>query len=132
MEDNKSRNIDNRSKKEYDDKIRANNQIFTKKKIIFCVWQTRPLPIGKNDNPAKPRVNLAEADDITMAVISQVNIVANVSDWVIDLNATMHICVNRTDLVSYIQVNEGEEFVYLGDSTTIQVLKKKRFFKLTP
>ncbi|XP_049352640.1 uncharacterized protein LOC125817109 [Solanum verrucosum] len=69
---------------------------------------------GKNDNPGKPRVNLAEADDIIVAVISQANLVANVSDWVID------------------SVNEGEEVVYLGDSSTTQVLGKgKVLLKLT-
>ncbi|XP_015160424.1 uncharacterized protein [Solanum tuberosum] len=87
---------------------------------------------GKNDNPAKPRVNLVEADDIIVAIISQANLVANLSDWVIDSGATRHICANKTDFMSYTQVNEGEEVVYLGDSSTTQVLGKgKVLFKLT-
>lgn len=38
----------------------------------------------RNDNPPKAKVNLAERDDIIAAVISQVNIVTNVSKWVVD------------------------------------------------
>ena len=79
---------------------------------------------GKNDNHAKRRVNLVEADDTIVAVISQANLVANVSDWAINSGATRHICVNKTDFVFYTQVNEGKEVVYLSDSSTTQVLDK--------
>lgn len=81
-----------------------------------------------NDNPAKSRVNLVEADDIIMKVIFQVNIVTNVSDWVIDSDATRHICANKTVFVSYTHVNEGKKIVYLGNSTTTLILEKERFF----
>ncbi|KAH0698970.1 hypothetical protein KY284_013185 [Solanum tuberosum] len=124
--------------KELDYKLRVNNQNFKKKKVIVVCGKPGHHAVqcrnraGKNDNPAKPRVNLVEADDIIVAIISQANLVANLSDWVIDSGATRHICANKTDFMSYTQVNEGEEVVYLGDSSTTQVLGKgKVLFKLT-
>ncbi|XP_019265607.1 PREDICTED: uncharacterized protein LOC109243157 [Nicotiana attenuata] len=77
-----------------------------------------------NDNPAKAKVNLTEAiaDDIIAAVVSQVNFVANVKDRVLDSSATRHICADKKDFVSYTQVEEGEEVVYLGDPRTTPIL----------
>ncbi|XP_039140534.1 uncharacterized protein LOC120277756 [Dioscorea cayenensis subsp. rotundata] len=72
------------------------------------------------------------ADDIIVVVISQVNLVANMKEWVIDSGATRHICANKDAFVSYTQVQEGEETVYLGDSRTASVLGKgKILLKLT-
>lgn len=43
-----------------------------------------------------------------------------------------HICINKNDFISYIQVEKEEEIVYLGTSRTIHVLEKvKVFLKLT-
>ncbi|XP_015170782.1 uncharacterized protein [Solanum tuberosum] len=136
VEDNKSRNKDNMYGKELDYKLRVNNQNFKKKGNCFVCGkpghhaaQCRNK-VGKNDNPAKLRVNLAEVDDIIVTVISQ--IVVNVSDWMIDSGSTRHICANKIDFVSYTLVNEGEEVVYLGDSTITQVLgNEKVLLKLT-
>ncbi|OIT22447.1 hypothetical protein A4A49_55747 [Nicotiana attenuata] len=77
--------------------------------------------VGINDNLAKSKLNLTKADNIIVAVISQINNVANVRDWVIDSGATMHICANKNELLSYTQVEEGEETIYLGDSRTTRV-----------
>ena len=88
----------------------------------------------RNDNPPKPQANLVgdENDDIIVAVISQVNLVANVKDWVVDSGATRHICANRDAFTSYSPVGDGEEQVYLGDSRTANVLGKgKVLLKLT-
>ena len=43
--------------------------------------------MGRNDNLAKPKANLVQADDIIAAIIS-VNIVVGVKEWVIDFSAT--------------------------------------------
>nr|XP_009782342.1 PREDICTED: uncharacterized protein LOC104231104 [Nicotiana sylvestris] len=58
------------------------------------------------------------------AVISQVNIVAHVKEWVIDSGATRHICANREAFFSYTPVEDDREEVYLGDSSTTKVLGK--------
>ncbi|KAL4320266.1 hypothetical protein GQ457_18G008200 [Hibiscus cannabinus] len=87
---------------------------------------------GRHENPAQSNVNLIEADDIITAVVSQVNIVTNMTEWVIDSGATRHICGNRNVFTSYIPVEKGEESIYLGDSQTVSVLGKgKAMLKLT-
>ncbi|CAJ2667187.1 unnamed protein product [Trifolium pratense] len=91
----------------------------------------------RNDNPPKPRANLAKGDDdddddIIATVISQANIVIDVSKWVIDSGATRHICASKDAFTSYTVVGEGEEQVYLGDSRTVAVQGKgKVMLKLT-
>ncbi|XP_027067531.1 uncharacterized protein [Coffea arabica] len=83
-----------------------------------------------NGNP--PKVHLTEGDDIIAAIISQVNIIANVKEWVVDSGATRHICANREAFSSYTPIGDDEEVVYLGDSRTANVLDKgKVFLKLT-
>ena len=67
-----------------------------------------------------------------MAVVSQVNLVTNVSKWVVDSRATRHICANRNVFTSDTSVGDGEEQVYLGESRTTPVLGKgKVLLKLT-
>ncbi|OIT31628.1 hypothetical protein A4A49_58910, partial [Nicotiana attenuata] len=64
--------------------------------------------VGINDNIAKSKLNLTKADNIIIAVISQINNVANVRDWVIDSGAIRHTCVDKNKFLSYTQVEEGE------------------------
>jgi len=86
----------------------------------------------RNNNPPKPKANLVEGDDIIIAVTSQIYLVANVNNWVVDSGATRHICANRDVFSSYSMVKDGEEQVYLKDSQTTNVLGKgKVFLKLT-
>ncbi|OIS98851.1 hypothetical protein A4A49_60961, partial [Nicotiana attenuata] len=117
-DNNRQRKSSNRYDKRNGYKPKTNNQ------PAHYVAQCRKRV--RNDNPTKAKVNLTEAkvDDIIVAVVSQVNLVANVKDWVLDSGATRHICANKKDFVSYAQVEEGEEVVYLGDSRTTQVLGK--------
>jgi len=46
----------------------------------------------KNNNP--PKANIAKGLNTICAVVSQVNLVTNVSKWVADFGATRHICAN--------------------------------------
>jgi len=67
-----------------------------------------------------------------VAVVSQVNLVTNVSKWVVNFGATRHICANINVFTSYTSVGDGEEQVYLGDSRATLVLRKgKVLLKLT-
>jgi len=85
---------------------------------------------AKNNYPLKP--NLVEGEDTMVAVVSQVNLVTNVSKWVVESGATRHICGNINVFTSYTSVGDGEEQVYLGDSRTTPVLGKgKVLLKLT-
>ena len=75
---------------------------------------------------------MAEEDAIIVSIIFHVNVVANVSKWVVDSEATRHICADRNVLTSYTAVGNGEEQVYLGDSKTTPVLGKgKVLLKIT-
>ncbi|XP_070055248.1 uncharacterized protein [Nicotiana tomentosiformis] len=140
MEDNKQQNkSNNRYDKRNGYKPKTNNQTFKKKGNCFVCGKpgyhaAQCRKRDGNDCPAKVKVNLTEAkaDDIIAAVVFQVNLVANVKDWVLDSGATRHICANKKDFVSYIQIEEGEQVVYLGDSKTTPVLGKgKVLLKLT-
>lgn len=46
---------------------------------------------ARNDNSPKPRANLADGDEIIVAVIFQVNIVINVNKCVVESGANRHI-----------------------------------------
>lgn len=61
-------------------------------------------------------------DDMIIAV--EINFEAYVRNWVIDSGATRHICINKNDFISYIQVKKGEEIIYFHDSRTTKVLRK--------
>ena len=85
---------------------------------------------ARNDNP--PRANIVQGEDTIVAVVSQVNLITNVSKWVVDSGATRHICANRSAFTSYTNIGEGEEHIYLGHSRTTLVLGKgKVLLKLT-
>ncbi|GMI68037.1 hypothetical protein HRI_000473000 [Hibiscus trionum] len=87
---------------------------------------------GRHKNPDQSNVNLVKADEIITAVVSQANIVTNITEWVIDSGATRHIYGNRNVFTSYTPVKEGEESVYLRDSRITSVLgKDKVMLKLT-
>ena len=62
---------------------------------------------AKNDYP--PKENLAGGEDIIVVVVLQVNLVTNVSKWVVDSGATRHIYANRNVFASYTSVGDGEE-----------------------
>ncbi|XP_071933566.1 uncharacterized protein [Coffea arabica] len=119
--------------------FKPNNPNF-KKKRGNCFYCGKPghyavqcrLNKGDRANGNPPKVHLTEGDDIIAAVISQVNIAANVKEWVVDSGATRHICANREAFSSYTPIGDDEEVVYLGDSRTANVLGKgKVFLKLT-
>jgi len=85
---------------------------------------------ARNDNPL--RANIAEGENIIVAVISQVNLITNVNKWVVDSSATRHICANKSAFTTYTSARDGEEHVYLGDFITTSVLRKgKVLLKLT-
>lgn len=51
-----------------------------------------------------------------------------VSEWVIHSSAPRYICAIKNNFVFYTQINRGEKFVYLDDSSITQVLGKKIIF----
>ena len=70
--------------------------------------------------------------DVIAVVISQINMVANMKDWMVDYDATRHIYRNRNIFTFYILIGEGEETVYMGNSRFTPVFEKgKILLKLT-
>lgn len=75
---------------------------------------------------------MTEAKVITVVIFSEVSMVTNMKEWVVDSRATRHICGNRSAFTSYTIVKEGEKQVFVGGSRSTPVIGKgKVLFKLT-
>ncbi|XP_068483448.1 uncharacterized protein [Phaseolus vulgaris] len=124
-------------KKKYNKFSRTNgtNPTFKKKGNCFVCGKLghhAPQCRHRAKNGYPPKANLVEGENTIVVIISQVNLVTNVSKWVVDSGATRHICANKNVFTSYTSVGDGEEQVYLGDSRTTPVLGKgKILLKLT-
>jgi len=85
----------------------------------------------RNNKPPKTKVNLVEGKDIIVVVVSQVNMVTNETNWVVDSGATRHIYASKEFFSTYTPFKDGEE-VHLEDSRIANVLGKgKVLLKLT-
>lgn len=67
-------------------------------KLGHHVPQCRNNKRTKKDNP---RANLAEMKVIVVAVSSEVRMVTNMKDYVVDSRSTRHICNNKSAFTSY-------------------------------
>ncbi|RVX03456.1 hypothetical protein CK203_027865 [Vitis vinifera] len=86
----------------------------------------------KRTEKTNSKANLAETEVITAVISSEVSMVTNMKDWVVDSTATRHICGNRSAFISYTTINEGEEQVFMSDSRSTPVIGKgKVLLKLT-
>lgn len=86
---------------------------------------------NNNNSQPKPQANLAEFDDIIVPVVSEVNLVVNFTEWVVDTGATRHICANKDVILNYENVTNGEK-VFMEDSRATNVAGKgKVLLKLT-
>ena len=54
------------------------------------------------------------------ALVSEMKLVNNIIDWVVDTGATRHICFSKQLFLNYEEVID-EENAYLGDSSTARV-----------
>ena len=71
---------------------------------------------------------MAETEVNTIVVSSEVSLVTNMKDWVVDFGTTRHVCGNKSASTSYTIVKEGEEQTFLGDSKSTPVIGKEKFF----
>ncbi|XP_074301570.1 uncharacterized protein LOC141632970 [Silene latifolia] len=71
----------------------------------------------------KSQAHLVESDDIIVAVVSAINLVSNISEWVVDTRATRHICSSKEMFKDYLALSTGE-CVFMGNSSTVKVLGK--------
>ncbi|KAE8670806.1 hypothetical protein F3Y22_tig00112079pilonHSYRG00011 [Hibiscus syriacus] len=83
-------------------------------------------------NENKPQMHVVEEDDeFIVAVVSEVNLVENSSEWVVDTGASKHFCARKEFFTEFEDGNSGER-VYMGNSSSSEVLGKgKVLLKLT-
>lgn len=81
------------------------------------------------EDKSQTQANLTE--EIIAAVVSEVNLVSNISEWVVNTGATRHICSNKDMFQDYDKASDGE-CVFMGNSSTVSILGKgKVSLKLT-
>ncbi|KAB2614628.1 hypothetical protein D8674_021216 [Pyrus ussuriensis x Pyrus communis] len=68
---------------------------------------------GNNNNHA----NMAITDEELVVVVSEVNMVSNMSEWLMDIVATKHIYADRNLFTEYHPAAPGEK-LYMGNSTS--------------
>ena len=56
---------------------------------------------------------MVEEEVIDVLVSSEMSMVTNMKDWIVDSRATRHICGNKSAFTSYTIVKEGEEQVFM-------------------
>ncbi|KAE8681800.1 Serine/threonine-protein kinase ICK [Hibiscus syriacus] len=83
-------------------------------------------------NENKPQMHVVEKDDeIIVAVVSEINMVENSSEWVVDTGASKHFCARKELFTEFENGNIGER-VYMRNSNSSEVLgKDKVLLKLT-
>ncbi|KAK9705357.1 hypothetical protein RND81_07G050900 [Saponaria officinalis] len=83
---------------------------------------------GKNkrsyDQYNNPQANvvegLSEGNDIIVVMVSEINLVGNLVEWIINTRATRHICTNK-DLYKEFKDVDKKEVVYLGNYNEVSV-----------
>ena len=64
-------------------------------------------------------------------VVSEVNLVGNTKEWLVDTGVTRHICSDKKMFSSYETIND-EEQLFMGNSSTSKVESKgKVILKMT-
>lgn len=77
---------------------------------------------GQKSDQNKNQAHIAEVtDDVIAAVVSEVNLVGNKAEWVVDTGATKHFCSDK-DLFSDFTEFMNAEQVYMGNSSSSEVL----------
>ena len=101
---------------------------FQQSKNCFRLYFSNNLRRGPKDVDCKSKeggnANLVESNTI-IAVVSEINLVGNTVEWIVDTGSTKHICANRRLLQSYEKIDEGEN-VFMGNSASALSSKKER------
>ncbi|KAL0453364.1 UNVERIFIED_CONTAM: hypothetical protein Slati_1314500 [Sesamum latifolium] len=85
----------------------------------------------KPTSQPKPQINITEQEEVIATVVVEANLVENDTDWILDTGASRHFCSNK-ELFQELQEAHVDEYIFMGNSTTAEVLGKgKVFLKLT-
>ncbi|CAN1139245.1 Retrovirus-related Pol polyprotein from transposon TNT 1-94 [Linum perenne] len=72
----------------------------------------------------KPTMNLVEEEsEVIAVVVTEVNLVENDSEWIIDSGASRHFCSSKEMFTELGEVENGEQ-VYMGNSSSSPVMGK--------
>ena len=63
-------------------------------------------------------------DDVIVAVVSECFLVKEAKGWIVDSGATKHICAKKEMFSDFYPIEDGKDYVYLGDSSKVSVLGK--------
>jgi hypothetical protein len=81
---------------------------------------------------SKNKANVVQVEEIIAAVVSEAHMVTGVKGLAVDSACTRHICVYKEEFSSYTPIEEGTEWVYVGDNRSVPVAGKgKALLKLT-
>ena len=114
--------------------IRSRTQLLKNGVIDLSVasLDTMQLNVATGRELRRPIQRQIWIEVITVVISSEVSMVTNMNDWVVDSGVTRHICGNRSAFTSYTTVKEIEEQVFMGNSRfTPMIGKGKVLFKLT-
>ncbi|CAH9119628.1 unnamed protein product [Cuscuta europaea] len=129
---NHSNNKSNYNKPKHTTNLKKKGDCYVCGKPGHHAIECRKRAFVKTKNPPKPSANLVESDDIITAVVSQICLVADVNEWIVDSGATRHIYQDKSVFASYTPIGDEEEYVHLGDSRTTKVHRKGKVnLKLT-
>ncbi|XLR57763.1 hypothetical protein HN51_012112, partial [Arachis hypogaea] len=63
-------------------------------------------------------------DEVIVVMVFEFYLVKDFKDCVVDFGATMHICAKNKLFFKFTPINNGNEVVYLGDSSKVSILGK--------
>ena len=88
-------------------------------------WQCNQRKDKNNDqNNNNNHAHIVEnSNDIIAAVVSEINLVGDKTEWIVDTGATKHFCADKELFADFVEANQGEQ-VFMGNSSSSEVLGK--------
>ena len=86
-------------------------------------WQCNQRK-DKAQDQNNTHANIVEQNnEIIAAVVSEINLVNNKTEWIVDTGATKHFCADKELFAEFTGANQGEQ-VFMGNSSSSDVLGK--------
>jgi len=77
----------------------------------------------KHTKQSSAQANLTEDTEVFCAVKLEVNMVSNLTEWILDTGATRYFCTNKDLMHDFEDVPDGEH-VFMGNASTARVMGK--------
>ncbi|KAK9733344.1 hypothetical protein RND81_04G061500 [Saponaria officinalis] len=95
--------------------------------LVCYVWGKSGHKAYQCTQKKTDKVNVAETDDIIVAVIVEANLMANIAEWILDTGASRHFCADNGLFAEFEEVADGECF-YMGNSSSAMITGKDKIF----